>query len=113
MIANLTKRFNSVVLQINETKTEDEYKLIDINDGNKIRKWFDNNHRQINKTSFKIDKIVGTGTFGIVRIASIDLNKPLNNKSQNVTTKTDTISVLKVAVKQLSKKAILEYNQLP
>ena len=131
MISHIRARFNSAILAktsfsstsdnqwlINKIKAEkqEESKTVDVKDDKIVRQWFAD-HPITDKSHFEIDKIVGTGTFGIVRIGEIDLSRPHNTKVDKpppaTLRKQRTTSYLKVAVKQLSKKSILQYNQLP
>ena len=130
MLSSLTKKFGAAVLgkttvtsssnnnwEINKSKvTENECKSVDVDDTGIVRTYFHDYHSQITTDSFTVDKIVGTGTFGIVRVARIDLTRSPDNQ-QNLSPsnggKGKNNSHLKVAIKQLSKKSILTYKQLP
>ena len=136
MITSIRARFNAAILQkaakaqlssnsnnqwhVGKLKVEDECKAVDVSDDKVVRQWFVD-HPITHKSHFEIDQIVGTGTFGIVRIAEIDLSRPHNTKIHKPVTlhrlrspsRRRPASYLKVAVKQLSKKSILQYNQLP
>lgn len=72
-----------------------------------IREWFIDNQDSITIDSFNLDRVIGTGTFGIVRLGRINTGIDVNISNQE-----SNDNKLVVAIKSLSKKAILHHKQL-